>query len=260
LRWRRIAELSADRAGLIACDDLNAACKAISKLQTGLGSRNIISNPDALVKAWEETGSRFDAAATHPPLPVRIKALHLFANSDSAKKLGVSLNKRGKMTTTPEMEAEVSALVQRFKRHPSEKEEIALMETVAIGGAIVLACDGEIGEGEVRILIDILHREFTEEPETLIPSMPEEFTHLLELALAEIRASCNDIEKQFVIECLAEIAAQDANLHGREIAAILEIGQKMGLAREAAQHAILTTMDLKGFGDSGKTAKTQKRQ
>lgn len=259
LRWRRIAELSADRCGLIACRHLEAASRAISQMQTGLGPQNLLSDPEALFKAWQEDGWRPDADATHPPLPVRLKALHLFAHSEAAEKFSIPSDAPTR-TATPDMEAEVRELLERFKRHPSEKEDIALMEAVAMGGTALLACDGDIGECEVRILIEILHREFTEEPESVLPSTPVEVPPMLDAALEEISASCTDDDKEFVIGCLAEIALQDGSLFERETSVILEIGEKMGLSRDVAQHAVLATVRLKGFGDSGRSEGQEKKK
>lgn len=251
LRWRRVAELSADRCGLVACQDLEAAFRAITRMQTGLSPQNLNSEPDALCMAWEEDGRQTDSDATHPPLPVRLKALQLFARSDAAEKRAIPSD-ASPSTAAEDMEDQVGRLLEKFKRHPCDKEDIALMEAVAVGGAALLACDGDIGECEVRILIEILHREFTEEPESVLPSMRNEVAPMLDAALAEIRVSCSDKDKEFVIGCLAEIALQDGSLFERETSVILEIGEKMGLTRDVSQHAILATVRIKGFGESGR--------
>jgi len=262
LRWRRLAELSADRCGLIACRDLEAASKALFRMHTGMAGQSPFPAPDAFVAAWKEAGWQSESSATHPSLPVRLKALEFFAGSELASAHGVTGDSFVRKPTD-QMEAEVSHLIESFKRHPVEKSDLALMEAVAMGGVRVLACDGDIGEGERRILIDILQREFTEEPESVLrETIPlAENDILIADVLETIREGCSDSEKKFVISCLAEIALQDGSLFERETGEILEIGRMMGMSGDAVQHSILATVRQKGFGESNATTgKARKRQ
>jgi len=262
LRWRRMAELSADRCGLIACRDLEAASQTLYCMHTGMDGLSPLPAPDQFVEAWKEAGWQSDSSSTHPSLPVRLKALELFARSEQAATHGIPGDSNDRKPTS-QMEDEVSRLIESLKRHPVEKSELALMEAVAMGGVRVLACDGDIGEGERRILIDILQREFTEEPESVLKeTIPLAENDILIVDVLEtIREECSDSEKKFVISCLAEIALQDGSLFERETGEILKIGRIMGMSGESVQHSILATVRQRGFGESkASTGKTQKRQ
>lgn len=63
-KWCRIAEFTADRAGLICCRDLTAACSALKKIMT---NEIVVTNPEL-----------YEQFSDHPRLCSRIKALEEF--------------------------------------------------------------------------------------------------------------------------------------------------------------------------------------
>jgi hypothetical protein len=84
---QRHLEISMDRFGLVACRDVDVACMAALKIQSGLGSEFI--RPDLQVFARETfkgyvkdyTEYEEEAFSSHPYVYARIRALHLFAQS-----------------------------------------------------------------------------------------------------------------------------------------------------------------------------------
>ena len=84
VRRSHYAELSADRAGLCACQDPDASIKAIIKLACGLPSEFL--GPDFTsyveqLRDLEKSASVADESNTHPLLPLRARNLVLFAQS-----------------------------------------------------------------------------------------------------------------------------------------------------------------------------------
>ncbi|MPM06349.1 Protease HtpX [bioreactor metagenome] len=93
--WSRRSELSADRAGLICCGDLDTASKTLVKLELGLGAVTAAGNApkiDVDVKDYVNAANRMLSRNTigkygellhsHPLLSKRIEALELFAQSE----------------------------------------------------------------------------------------------------------------------------------------------------------------------------------
>ncbi len=84
----RHMEISADRIGMIACQDINVAGSALFKLVAGLSSRWVKFSPDAYEKHIEQLTENIDLldikeqALTHPITPLRIKALKVFRESE----------------------------------------------------------------------------------------------------------------------------------------------------------------------------------
>jgi len=83
LRWRKKAEISADRVGLLASGDLNASAKAFIKGVFGLSERNLNLDMEALLRQVDEIKGHpeimKEAFASHPLLPIRLKAIELFS-------------------------------------------------------------------------------------------------------------------------------------------------------------------------------------
>ena len=85
LRWSRLAEISADRAGLVACNNLDSAVGAMLVLTTGLRPDHleVASLPyvDYCKEVVEEFASEEeleDLYATHPCNPLRVVAISEF--------------------------------------------------------------------------------------------------------------------------------------------------------------------------------------
>lgn len=85
--WSRRSEITADRAGLLCCGDIDEACRALLQLQSGFISSKKI-DMDSYVRNSRKyrrkgTLKRLgEFLMTHPPLPKRIEALKLFAQSE----------------------------------------------------------------------------------------------------------------------------------------------------------------------------------
>jgi Zn-dependent protease with chaperone function len=89
--WQRKTEYTADRAGLLACQDLPAALGALVKLAVGPRLAEQL-NVDELVQQTREvaadTSARFaETLASHPFLLKRIEALIQFWHSEQYSRL-----------------------------------------------------------------------------------------------------------------------------------------------------------------------------
>ena len=88
LKWSRMAEISADRAGLLCCRDLDAALGAMLVLTSGIPSSLLNVDSEAYGKHSEELIPNLldsqtidDLYATHPFNPLRVMSLKLFWES-----------------------------------------------------------------------------------------------------------------------------------------------------------------------------------
>lgn len=82
LELGRAAEISADRAGLIACNDVDVALRAMLKVGSGLDESHlqvdIADYMRQLAELRETAGDEGVFFSTHPPFPVRVRALLRF--------------------------------------------------------------------------------------------------------------------------------------------------------------------------------------
>ncbi len=86
LSWHRAAEISADRVGLVCAQSENDAVAAILKIASGLSTKHLRLDAFAYqqqAKKIIEAGNVYGSQDSHPSLPLRARAIHWFAMSES---------------------------------------------------------------------------------------------------------------------------------------------------------------------------------
>jgi len=249
LRWRKKAEISSDRAGLLAAGDFRASATALMKATFGLSEKNLNLDVEALVSQVDEIKGHpelmAEAFASHPLLPIRLKALELFSRSAKAQRNG--LGGAGAALSDPELEDAVDELIHLTRRFPYRPLERAMMQVVALGGAMLLGADSEINDDEVKILIQILHRFFTDEPEAEIVTDPSKVAERLPEAVAILNAEGDATAKNFVLSRLTDIALADGALMDAESAVILDLAHQLGLPNRVAYGLVIGAAQAMGF-------------
>jgi uncharacterized tellurite resistance protein B-like protein len=153
----------------------------------------------------------------------------------------------GTPLTDPELEDSIDELVRLTRRFPYRPVERAMMQMVALGGALLLGADGEVNDDEVKILIQILHRFFTDEPESVIVTDPAVATARLPEAIAVLNAEGDGAAKNFVLSRLTDIALADGALMDAESAVILDLAHQMGLPNKVAYGLVIGAAQAVGF-------------
>ena len=263
LRWRKKRELTMDRIALVACGDFQAAKSAIVRAEWDVDSQNIVIDPDLLFQRLVEQLDKSQVGkfsrASHPLVPLRLKALQCFAKSELAKDAGFS---GGFPTTldTNQLEEAVENCLSAIRRHPTGKPAADMMTLVAMGGAKILCADSMIGEHEIRILMHILLDHFTDTPEEVLMGTTtvegeapvslqlQEIEALLETSQSAVATDCTADQKRFIIRRLAEIAVADGRLMRPESGIIQAIATNIGISSEEAQDIIVRTADLFQMG------------
>jgi uncharacterized tellurite resistance protein B-like protein len=249
LRWRKKAEFSADRAGLIACGEFHASARALLKATFGLSERNLNLDVDALIDQIDEIKGSSEMMesvfASHPLLPIRLKALALFAQSHVAIECGCTVT--GKTKDMDKIEDEIDTLIDLTRRHPSKPLPLAVMNAIAVGGAKIMGADSDISDDEVKVLVRILHRMFTDNPEEVIRTDRTEIESVLAEAVKVIKAEGGEQEKSFVLTCLTEIALSDGALIDHEGRMILSISEMLEFPSDRAYMIIVGAAQAGGF-------------
>ncbi|MFH1843675.1 MAG: M48 family metallopeptidase [bacterium] len=260
LRWRKKAEISADRAGLLACRDFYAAARSLLKATFGLSEKNLNLHIDDLVAQIDEIGGSAEmieeAFASHPLLPIRLKALELFSRSQRAKRNGFKSS--GKLLSDSKLEKGVDKLIQLTRRYPSTPLTEAIMRTVALGGALVLAADADVSDDEVKLLVHMLHNIFTDEPEKILVTDRKEIQKQLPEHIKTILAEGDESDKGFILSRLAEVALADGALVDAEGEVILEIAEMLEVTAKQAYSVIVGTVQARGFHADVKLARIAK--
>ena len=111
----------------------------------------------------------------------------------------------------------------------------------------LLGADKEINDEEVKILIQILHHFFTDEPEAEIVTDPAVAEARLPEAIAILNAEGDVTAKNFVLSRLTDIALADGALMDAESAVILDLAHQMGLPNRVAYGVVIGAAQAVGF-------------
>jgi Zn-dependent protease with chaperone function/uncharacterized tellurite resistance protein B-like protein len=249
LRWRKKAEISADRVSVLASRDFRATATSLLKATFGLSERNLNLDIEALVNQVDEIRGRpelmEEVFASHPLLPIRLKAVELFSRSAKAKRAGYPVE--GEPIEDGALEDAVDDLVKLTRRYPFQPIHLAVMRAVALGGAQLLAADRDVSDEEVKILVQILHKWFTDEPESEIVTDRDEITARLPEAIELVRKDGALDDKLFILSRLTDVALADGALMDAESAIILEIAKQLDVPAKMAYAIIVGSAQSIGF-------------
>jgi uncharacterized tellurite resistance protein B-like protein len=249
LRWRKKTEVSADRSGLLACGEFRSSATALLKCSFGLSERNLNLDVDSLLHQVDELKGQpelmKEAFASHPLLPIRLKALELFSRSEKAARNGLKVG--GEILSDKELEESVDQLVRLTNRYPHQKLHESVMKAVALGGVLTLSADGDISNEEIKILIQLLHHWFTDEPEKEIITNRDHVLEELPKVVAEMNKTGDEEDKVFVLSRLADIALADGALLDAEGGVIMRIAAMLHVPDRIAYRVIIGAAQAVGF-------------
>lgn len=114
--WGRRTEISADRAGLICCRNLEAAQRALIQIELPFMdvseidiSEYIVNSEKYLKKGILRKATEFEEA--HPILPKRIKALEVFSNSEKYYRI-ISQNTSEDLLSDRDLDREIEKIIK----------------------------------------------------------------------------------------------------------------------------------------------------
>jgi hypothetical protein len=249
LRWRKKAEISADRVSLLASRDFRATATSLLKATFGLSEKNLNLDIQALIGQVDEIRGRRELMeetfASHPLLPIRLKAVELFSHSAKANRVGFKTS--GPLLEDDALEQAVDDLVKLTRRYPYEPLDLAVMRVVALGGATLLGADKDVADEEVRILVQILHRWFTDEPEGEIVTDRAVIDIKLPEAIDIVNREDDNQAKGFILSRLTDIAMADGALVDAERAVILSLAEKLQVPPKIAYGIMMGAAQATGF-------------
>ncbi|MBM66534.1 MAG: hypothetical protein CMH55_09900 [Myxococcales bacterium] len=195
----RAVELSADRAGLVGCRSLMAAASALIKQECGLSDSHVRFDIPAYVRQIQatkipEAGLTWELEETHPPIPLRVHSLILFAETDRYLEVSGSPGQgRSKRSVDDELR---QVLADRGgaenRRLHSKQVTFALAWLVATGGIDqTQEVAGEDGEDVAQKARDYISN-FG--PESGPRKVEESLRNLVDLGLGPVRTFFDELE------------------------------------------------------------------
>jgi uncharacterized tellurite resistance protein B-like protein len=245
--WCRAAELSADRIGLLCCQNAEAAATGFFKLASGLASANVRADLAEYAKQVESLASApqaraephddddtLDCFSTHPYSPVRVRAILAYAHSAAFQALAGAAG-RGTIA-----DADVDAIIDRDLQlmEPSYLEEKTkhadiMKRLLYSAGLSVAAAHGEIEEREAHALGALLGSDYPVRPTDVTTARKD-----LDGRIAEAVKECNYADRCRLVQHLCIVAAADGQVQDAEVAEMYRIAAALGVPAQVVAQTI----------------------
>ncbi|AWH74659.1 peptidase M48 [Dokdonia sp. Dokd-P16] len=162
--WNRNAEISADRAGLLCCQDFEAVGRTFFKLSSGVTTDSLDFQLNAYIEQFSDleevlNDSNHDPSdwySTHPFSPLRIKALELFNKSETYAAFNNTI--KGEITEEA-MELEIKRIMSLMEPENLEDESEhseKIQRLMFLGGYLISNADGVVDDSEIQALSSIV--------------------------------------------------------------------------------------------------------
>lgn len=243
--WRRYAELSADRVGLLACQDADVAVHTFFKLTGGLSEPSAASSPrpepitGPSVQHTGLGGTDADWFSTHPYSPLRLKALDVFAR---ARQFHDSLGRSGGDLDRAAVEREIRDIMQLAADTQVDDQDDASRELgdfLALAGVAVAAADGTVVDAEHDLVIELVGPEGRLSDGALIEDLDDqEFERRMLVAAEKLCLKLPVSRRRQIMEDLVAIALADEDLADAEVEVLGACAVWLGVDPEFVQEAI----------------------
>jgi uncharacterized tellurite resistance protein B-like protein len=233
--WSKLAEFSADRIGLITCGSEESSISALYRVITGL-------DPDKSgfdcqkYKSFHQNSelSLHDLNAfrkhTHPTLELRVRALSIFASSETYQTWKSSGNTGVDDT---ELLNKITDLVKLIDFSVEQPLYFKRILAVTLAGFILAGADGDISDAELIVVEESLLN-FVLNPSTIISYVREMLSDkqvsigILFNDLIEELKHLNEYSFEELMQILVGVALCDGDLKPSESATLIELGLSMG--------------------------------
>lgn len=213
-----LAELVADRFGYIACGNLEACVTAFFKMASGLDLEKMqVSIEDLLadnskhLEYFLKGGgmSHYD----HPVNPIRVEAIHLFANARNQE----------------ELEKGMDELVQILLKVGNNPLDEPMSVFVATAGIIAANVDGNVSKEEYEQIIHTLSGSNIF-PKSFLESVAKADVDALFEKSVNTILSINPGLKPSLLEYIIGIILSDREIGEKEVNFVYNIGKALGLS------------------------------
>ena len=217
--YNKLAELSADRYGYMACGNLETCVRAIFKMASGVDLEKMNVSMKVLMEENERHLDYFlkcggFAGDSHPVDPIRVRALDLFANSKTQAALTKGMNE----------------LIDRLQSFTFGELDNALADFVASAGVLISGVDGKCDKNEEEYIIKEL-AQFTLFPYKVLKQVEKgDVNKIFDESFGKILELATDEDGVTPLNYILEIIVADRFLDEKEISVAYDLGRRMGLS------------------------------
>lgn len=227
-------EITADRFGLLAAQDLDAALRLEMIATTGLSgdalvwdTKAYLAQCRALMDETLASGSTAATSATHPEHGLRAWALWLFSETAEYRALtGQGSGARTLVDVDALLEEALGSARIELGYDPRDEPPAFLAELALAGAVLVARADGEVAPEELEAIEDAFAERVPGWAELLDPEVALARFHAL---VGLVRAGGPDLGRSLFLQ-LSHVMGADGVVEPREVQMVLAIGDALGLA------------------------------
>lgn len=218
--WRRIAELSADRYGYMACENLDACITAIFKMASGLHLDKMKISITDLMEVNDQhldflLNESMNIGGSHPVNPVRIQALHLFAKAKTQKVLVEGM----------------APLMDIINHSFFSDQDYALADFHAALGLYMCGQNGKLEKRAEELILNKV-AEYSLDPQKVLKTVAKgDYITTLQQLISAISDSMPQMCQSAFMFAM-DLACIDDILTPNEVECIFEIGKALGYPEE----------------------------
>ncbi len=251
--WSKLAELSADRIGLLVCGSIDAAVTALYRVHTDICPEKVGFDPQALLEEVKRENISVENLSlarehSHPPLYLRIKALSFFDSSQLLRDWRIEGLFRSSDTRLSNQMDEIIGLLDYIDE---DFNHFKILQAIGLGGVLLAQIDDEISQDELDNIHNIL-LSYVLNPQPVINFI----TNFLEenedpkVVFLDLLKQLSVEPKQFkhlLFKSFLEIALSDGALKSSETLMLLEIGSILDIGYNETYHLIINSFGNKNF-------------
>ena len=212
--WEQLSELTADRYGYMAVENLEACLSAFFKMTSGLDISKIDMQVDAYL---EENLKHLEyfindkglSRDTHPVNPIRVQSLNLYATCPDEKALAEKMDE----------------IIGALMKLSNDEVDYYLGFFVATAGLIAINIDGDVTSEEIERVLNNLSSFYIFPRHFLDQVAEQKVVEIFYSSIEEVLKRRPDMREGMLAYIISLILA-DSSFNQQEVDFIFEIGEK----------------------------------
>jgi hypothetical protein len=246
--WKRSADISADRIGLVASRSLEAGVRALFKLASGItGKTADFQLRDYVDQLAAQAGAEVapeDWYSRHPFSPMRLRALDLFARSETYLELTAQDTGNAELSEE-QLEFEVKTFMSRMEpSYLQESTELGrlMRDFVFLSGFLVAAATDRPDVAQLDALASLLG---PEEAEARVEAMLAVSVEDVQAQIARMSARLNEelpaVSRLCLVNDLTEIAAYGGAVSTAKLETLHVVAASLHVRQEFVDEVLAQT-------------------
>ena len=247
--WKRNAEVTADRVGLVCCQNFPAAASSFFKLSSGVTGERVRLMLDEFLEQLADLQAEMIEQndpeiwySSHPFNPLRIKALDIFARSETYRRLiGKPVEGAVRDDVSEQRLAELMRIMEPVYLSTNTDTAERSRRFMVVAGMWIAGANEVIDDREKAALLELLGEHADADRLADVAAMSREAIEAEVHSLAkEMRDLLNMGPRMQMVQDLAIISYADGSLEESELDCLHAIADALEVSEHFVDHVLIT--------------------